>query len=117
MSRRLVHPTHLSFRQLNLLEKINAREEALVFSWKQVIRPEFLGGAVLGLALGFSFSVYYLSNQANGLAAAARISHPAYTLSAAAEPAATSNPPSLETDSRKADASAFRSAPGSTEAP
>jgi hypothetical protein len=100
MTRRFV-PIHLSFGQIHLLEAIHARETDPEFSWKRVIRPEFVAGALLGLVLGFSISIHHLSSQTNGLAAASRIGLSAYTLSSAPEPAAASNPPNSQIDSRK----------------
>jgi hypothetical protein len=100
MTRRLV-PIHLSFGQIHLLEAIHAKETEQEFSWKKVIRLEFVAGAILGLALGFSISIHHLSSQSNGLAAAARIGLSAYTLSSAPEPAVAANPPNSQIDSRK----------------
>lgn len=76
MSQRII-PNTLTFGQLCLLEQISEREAAKTLPHKPFIRPEFLAGALLGLALGFAGSIHFLSTQANGLDAAARV--PLYT--------------------------------------
>lgn len=62
----------LSFGQLFLLEEIRAREAAgdRVRRKKLLRHPEFPAAALLGLALGFTLSILFLSLQSNGLAAA-----------------------------------------------
>ena len=84
MSQRVVHPNvppgvlrkapprlppGLAFGQLRLLEEIQEREEPPA---KPLIRPEYLAGALLGLALGFAASICFFHVQANGLDAAAQ---------------------------------------------
>jgi len=79
-------PPELAFGQLRLLEEISGRECPPILPEKPLIRPEYLAGALVGLALGFAGSIYFFSAQTNGLDAAARVR--AYT------------PPSAQTASR-----------------